>query len=252
MTLDDAKKGGLVSTLVKKTSQIEEWIRAHKALYHPSKDSVAVNGGWNEVYDTWTRATNNTITVPSGAASIYKKGMGIRWKQGGGYKYASIIVVADTLLTVTGGTDYVVSAGTPITDVAWTLTPETAIGFPAKFTCAAPTWDTATIDNGTGGQQPTAGNSSFLVLGNRIKLSVKLGSSGVFKNTAGQSLTISALPATLPNTTMSFLSTVGNGISANVVAVYVASASSFTAYCATSIADNASIANSSIQIEYEY
>ena len=77
------------------------------------------NGGWTEIPDgSWTYASSTTITVPSGAASIYAVGDQVRLKQGGAYKYFSIITVADTLLTVTGGTDYTV-ANAAITDAAF-------------------------------------------------------------------------------------------------------------------------------------
>lgn len=254
MTLQDLKSGGMLPTAIKKISLLEEWMRSHKALYHPSKDSVAINGGWNEVYDTWTRASNNTITVPSGAADIYKKGMGIRWKQGGSFKYGSITVVADTLLTFTGGTDYVVSAGTAITDVAWTLTPETAIGFPAYFNCAAPTWDTTTIDNGTGGVQPTAGSAYFTV-GSKIKLFISLGSASVLKNNTGFNIIISAIPATLPNIVSPIAGVLGYGFFATVnypASAYQISGTSLGLLSSTSILNNASIAYTSMRLEYEY
>lgn len=77
------------------------------------------NGGWIEVPDgSWSYASATTITVPSGAASIYAVGDQIRLKQGGEYKYYSVIAVADTLLTVTGGSDYTV-ANAAITDAAF-------------------------------------------------------------------------------------------------------------------------------------
>ena len=77
------------------------------------------NGGWTEIPDgSWTYASSTTITVPSGAASIYAVGDQVRLKQGGAYKYFYIITVADTLLTVTGGSDYTV-ANAAITDAAF-------------------------------------------------------------------------------------------------------------------------------------
>lgn len=208
--------------------------------------------GWNEVSETWTYASANTITVPTDATTKYQKGMGIRWKQGGGYKYAYVTIVAATLLTVTGGTNYTV-ANSAITDIAYTLTPTTAVGFPVSFTCAAPTWSTATIDNGTGGQQPTAGSSNFVVRGNKVELFIALGSANVVKNGAGTTITVSTIPSTLPSISSPTSGVIGFGlISSYVCIVYYASATSFSILSSTSIADNTSIVYSNFKIEYVY
>ena len=61
--------------------------------------------GWMPAEETWTYASATTITVPSGAASKYSKGDKIRLKQGAGYKYFYVVGIADTVLTVTGGSD---------------------------------------------------------------------------------------------------------------------------------------------------
>ena len=211
------------------------------------------NTGWITVTDSWTYASANTINVPSGAAAIYKKGMGIRITQTTD-KFLYIAGVSDTLLTVTGGTDFTV-ANAAITAAAYTFSPHTAIGFPVKFNCAAPTWSTATIDNGTGGQQPTAGSSSFIIRGNKVELFVALSSSGAIKNGAGATLTVSAIPATLPNIVAPTVGVLGYGLITTVnylAIVYYVSATSFSALSSSSIADNASIAYTSLQIEYEY
>ena len=213
----------------------------------PKKD------GWIEVSDSWTYATANTINIPSGGALIYKKGMGIRIKQGGAYKYYSGTIVADTLLTVTGGSEYVV-ANAAITDIAYTLTPSTALGFPVTFDVAAPTWNTGTIDNGTGGQQPTAGSQYVKIDGNIVKLFVFLGSSGVVKNGTGGSITMSAIPSTLPSILTPTAGTLGYSFVATVNSLGVAiqaSTTSLTIYT-SSIPDNASIAYTSVLIEYKY
>jgi hypothetical protein len=91
--------------------------------------------GWIPVYDTWTYASATTINVPTNATLLYQKGWGIRFKQGGAYKYAYIVTVAATLLTVTGGSDYTV-ANAAITDIAVCPNPGSAFGFPDWFTFA--------------------------------------------------------------------------------------------------------------------
>jgi len=99
-------------------------------------DSIAipatdVNFGWLNVTDTWAYASATTITVPSGAASLYQKGDKLRLKQGGGYKYYYIVGVADTVLTVTGGSDFTV-ANSAITDIAISRA-SNPFGFPHWF-----------------------------------------------------------------------------------------------------------------------
>jgi hypothetical protein len=101
-----------------------------KAHVNELNDEVSV--GWTPVYDTWAYASATTITVPSGAASLYQKGDKLRFKQGAGYKYYYIVGVADTVLTVTGGSDYTV-ANSAITDIAISRA-ENPFGFPTQFT----------------------------------------------------------------------------------------------------------------------
>jgi hypothetical protein len=64
--------------------------------------------GWIDANETWTYASANTITVPSGAASKYAVGDRIKWTQTT-VKYGVITAVADTLLTIAVNTDYVVT-----------------------------------------------------------------------------------------------------------------------------------------------
>lgn len=93
--------------------------------------------GWTAVTDTWTYASASTITVPSGAASLYQNGDRIRLKQGGGYKYYVLTAVADTLLTVAVNTDYTV-ANAAITDVYYSHQAN-PIGYPHWFNCVPTT-----------------------------------------------------------------------------------------------------------------
>jgi len=97
--------------------------------------------GWVTVTDTWTYASATTITVPSGAASIYQKGDKIKLTQTG-VKYFYITDVADTLLTVTGGSDYTV-ANAAITSPAYSKV-ENPQGFPQWFNFT-PTWYALTL-----------------------------------------------------------------------------------------------------------
>lgn len=67
--------------------------------------------GWTPATGTWAYASATTITVPSGAAAIYSVGDKIKLTQTS-VKYFYVTAVADTTLTVTGGTDYTVESAT--------------------------------------------------------------------------------------------------------------------------------------------
>lgn len=103
--------------------------------------------GWISVADSWTYDSATTITVPSGAADKYAKGDKIRFKQGGGYKYFYVVTVADTLLTVTGGSDYTVATPAAITDIYYSHV-VSPIGFPQWFNYT-PSLSGITVGSGT-------------------------------------------------------------------------------------------------------
>lgn len=107
---------------------------------------VDIGMGWIGVSGSWSYASATTITVPSGATSVYQKGDRIRLKQGGGYKYFYVTAVASTTLTVSGGTDYTV-ANAAITDAAYSRA-SLPFGFPSFFSYT-PTWSGLTVGSGT-------------------------------------------------------------------------------------------------------
>lgn len=104
------------------------------------------NNGWNKVGDTWTYASANSINVPSGAANFYSVGDSIAYTQGT-VKYAKITSVADTLLGVTGGDDYVV-ANSAISNIY--VAKGNASGFPNEFSYvpAEAGWSSIAIQKG--------------------------------------------------------------------------------------------------------
>jgi len=91
----------------------------------PGKD------GWQSVSDSWTYASADaptfTITVPSGAASLYGVGDRIKLTQTT-VKYFIVTAVADTVLTVYGGTDYTL-ANAAISAISYSHM-KAPIGFP--------------------------------------------------------------------------------------------------------------------------
>lgn len=127
-------------------------------------DNILTDGtGWSLVSDTWTYASATTITVPSGAEGIYSVGDKIRFKQGAGYKYFYVVTVADTLLTVTGGSDYTVNTPTAITDIYYSKA-TSPVRFPQKFNY------TPTLTNIAGG---TIDVAKFMLVGRRASLAFR-------------------------------------------------------------------------------
>lgn len=102
--------------------------------------------GWQQSNETWTYASATTITVPTGAAFKYAVGDKIRFIQSGSTKFMYVTGVADTLLTVNGGTDYTVanaSIGSPC--YSKRVSP---VGFPGWFNYT-PTWTNLTTTSAT-------------------------------------------------------------------------------------------------------
>lgn len=108
--------------------------------------SSGVTTGWIPVSSTWTYASATTITVPSGATSIYSVGDKVSIVQSGTTKYFYITAVASTLLTVNGGSDYTV-ANSAISGIKYSKS-STPQGFPQWFNYS-PTISGITQGNGT-------------------------------------------------------------------------------------------------------
>jgi len=87
-------------------------------------------GGWIPAGQSWSYASASTITVPSGAASIYQIGDKIKITQTTD-KFFYISAVADTVLTVNGAGLYTV-ANTAITLPCYSRTHQ-PFGFPIKM-----------------------------------------------------------------------------------------------------------------------
>lgn len=126
--MNDFLHGGQVSDMTEEINILKKRMRELEV-------STNILGGGGDGWvaaGAWTYASATTITVASGAALIYGVGDKLRWKQGAGYKYAYIVTVADTLLTVTGGSDYTVATPTAITDNYYSKA-STPLGFPQWF-----------------------------------------------------------------------------------------------------------------------
>jgi len=94
-------------------------------------DIANLDLGWALVNESWTYASSSTINVPTGAASRFQLGDKLKINNTT-TKYFYITTIADTLLTVNGGSDYSV-ANTTISAV-YVSRANRPFGFPARHT----------------------------------------------------------------------------------------------------------------------
>lgn len=199
--------------------------------------------GWTSTSDSWSYASATTITVPSGAASLYKKGDKLKFTQTT-VKYFYITTVADTLLTVTGGSDYTV-ANAAISAISYSHVAN-PIGFPDYFNTTAISFSTTYLDDGAGGAITSASSrfnvqgavcNHFVVVG----ACTKVGTDKLFLYTFPSNAPVSIAPGS------------GAGVlgGQNVpFSIARSTSSNFYLMTANTVADNASIA--SIEFAYSY
>ena len=158
----------------------------NKTLTAPTITTPVVKtwDGWQTVTDSWTYASATTINVPSGAASLYQKGDKIKMTNSG-VKYFVVTVVADTLLTVVGGSDYTV-ANAAITSPYYSHT-DNPLGFPQYFNYT-PTGISASNSTLTG---------RFSVASKRCLTTIKCAFSGAITFTTMPTLPITASSSTI-------------------------------------------------------
>jgi len=199
-------------------------------------------GGWIAANQAWGYSAADKILVPSGAASIYSVGDKLRFGQYAtyaGYRYFSVVKVEDTVLTVTGGSDYPI-ANSAIT-VPFYSKASSPVGFPDYFNTASLAWTVAEFDDSIGGQ-PTTTLSVFSIHGRLVHhwwraTGTKAGTNAVMSY---------AQPSTMPTP-----KTVTNIIMGNCVATdtnsvgIVIATSGTTRYCVfhANITDNQSLAS---------
>ena len=143
--------------------------------------------GWMIADETWTYASATTITVPAGATSKYQKGDKIKLTQTS-VKYFSIVSVADTVLTVTGGSDYTVA------DVAISANYYSKAENPQEF----PDWFNWAPTYGASGSmtytQVTTNVAKFKIIGKCCY--VEFGARGTTGGTASTDITVT--PPVIP------------------------------------------------------
>lgn len=229
-----------------------------------TQDRTWADVGWVRDGNTWTYVSSITFTVPGDWTLLFVKGLFIRYKQGGAYKYGYVVsssysgITLLTTVTVTGGTDYTLAVGA-ITD-NWFSSAQVAAGFPYTFNTGTITWDTATIDSGAAGVQPTMGPSYFKIDGNVVTHFWSLGTANVVKNTLGNMITFT-IPTTMPAVSATYMGSipgVGSGFFRTYgrgMAIGLATGL-LVAQCitpdASNIPDNQSLVNSSGVYSYIY
>lgn len=144
--------------------------------------------GWTPANETWTYASATTITVPTGAASKYSKGDKIKLTQTT-VKYFYIVGVADTVLTITGGSSYTLTSET--ISANYYSHQASPVGFPSYFNY------TPTITT-TGGSVTTSQNAfRFYILGSIVYIPQ---GSFSFSASSGTGAVLITLPVTSANT----------------------------------------------------
>ena len=141
----------------------------------------AAVSGWFSPLHTWTYASANTFTIEGDYTALYKKGMKVRYKQGGSFKYGYVVTDStysspDTTVTVTGGSDYLLT-NSAITD-NYLSTTENPIGFPKGF---------AYSPGGIAATNVSVVGRFYLLGGERCKVDIRISFSG--------SITFTSLPS---------------------------------------------------------
>lgn len=91
--------------------------------------------GWTEVTDVWTRTGNHTFTASGDVTATYRKGVKVRYKDGGAFEYgvigSSSHAAGTTTINLIPNSDYAMAA-TTITDT-WISSIENPEGFQQWF-----------------------------------------------------------------------------------------------------------------------
>jgi hypothetical protein len=161
--------------------------------------NLGIVDGWIPATGSCTYASASTITVPSGAASLYQKGDRIKWTQTT-VKYGVIVTVADTLLTIAVNTDYVVTnAAITLNYYSHSASP---IGYPGWFAWT-PTW--------TGFSANPAITAKFSIIGNTICIVIDNVTGNGTSNTTTLTITNAPVPALRTIQLLGYIGATDNG-----------------------------------------
>jgi hypothetical protein len=168
----------------------------------------ALSDGWVDTKETWAYASANTITIPAGGASRFEVGDKIKLTQTT-VKYFYVTGVADTVLTVTGGSDYTLSNAT-ITSPYYSRA-ASPVGFPTWFNQAVVVYGFSS--------DPTGMASQFMIQGKSCTVRYSDSGSGTSDSTSKYV----DLPVTvsLAGTTTMLTNVMNNGTNA-IGKIYIA------------------------------
>lgn len=155
-------------------SLIADYLKARvETLTNKTLTSPLFSGsldGWISAEETWAYASADAptfvITVPSGAASKYSVGMKLKLTQTT-VKYFIITAVADTTLTVYGGTDYTLA------NEAITLPYYSMVKSPLGFPVSPAKWTVSLVDDNSRAQASPTQNAWYNL--NSSSISVPIG-----------------------------------------------------------------------------
>ena len=129
--------------------------------------------GWSSANESHIYASSTTVTVPSGALSKYSVGDKYRIYQNNTVKYFYIVGVTNTLLTITGGSDYTLTNST-ISNPCFSKR-VSPVGFPQVFNY---TPSNTNITVGTGGGAQNAGTFTIIGKTAHFLVNIVFGTSG--------------------------------------------------------------------------
>jgi hypothetical protein len=151
--------------------------------------------GWITPAGSWTYASATTINVPTDATLTMHKGMKIRLKQGGAFKYFVAKSVTATLLTIISSTSHVLT-NAAITDIGISL--DNPHDFPEKFNFAI----TPTPSIGSFGSAAVVNQSEWIpITPGLLKLEVQF---SIPNNGSGSGTVQFGAPTTLTSTSTGY------------------------------------------------
>jgi len=124
------------------------------------RQGLGMADGWVSVSSTWTYLSATSVTVPAGALLIYSIGDKIKFTQTT-VKYFYVVGVADTVLTLTGGTDYAV-VNAAISAVGYSKA-GAPVGFPSFLN-----WNSTTGHNVQGASSVANDSFNFQINGRAV------------------------------------------------------------------------------------
>ena len=157
---------------------------------HINNLNDALYQGWTAITETFTYASATTITIAAGGASRFQKGDKLKLTNNT-VKYFYIVGVADTLLTVTGGSDYTLAVAAITSPQLSRI--ENPLGFPGKFAYTS-NWSGTTTNPAIGDGTK---NSNFSISGSRIfvEIALEMGASTTY-GSGSWGLTMPISPST--------------------------------------------------------